>query len=129
MFSLRTHAIICGSLFAALFGMAAGGNALIAAGVFRQPATPNLVAMAIFFGLFLACGFSAVPVIVMMVLRVQTGLGNERVEAIRRMVAAQKAIIWAIWGLMLAGTAIAVPAAIMNGALVDPQPVSQSQAK
>ncbi len=128
MFSLRTHAIICGSLFATMFILAAGGNALIAAGVFRQPATPNLVAMALFFALFLACGFSAVPVIVMLVLRVQTQLGNERIEAIRRVVAAQTVIIWAIWGLMLAGTVIAVPAAIMNGAL-SAQPAGPSQAK
>ena len=117
MLSLRTHAIICASLFAAMILMSAGGNALLQTGVIAQATKPNLAVLGVFFGLFLAFGFSAVPVMVMLVLRAQTRLGNERVEVIRRAVAAQTVIIWVIWGLMAAGTVIAVPAAIMNGAL------------
>ncbi len=126
MFSLRTHLIICASLFAALILMAIGGNALLAAGVIAQPSRPNLAVLAVFFGLFLAFGFSFVPVMVMAVMRAQTRLGNERVDAVRRLVGAQKLIIWLIWGVMLAGTIIAVPAAIMNGAL-DPPTLEASQ--
>ena len=125
MFSLRTHLIICASLFAALILMAIGGNALLAAGVIAQPSRPNLAVLAVFFGLFLAFGFSFVPVMVMVVMRAQTK-GAERVDAVRRLVVAQKLIIWLIWGVMLAGTIIAVPAAIMNGAL-DPPSLEASQ--
>ncbi len=116
MFSLRTHAIICAALFGAILVLAIAGNALIASGMIAQPTHPSLPAMILFFGLFLAFGFSAVPVMVMTVMKAQTAFGNEtRSELVRQAVARQRTIVWVIWALMAAGCLIAIPAAVING--------------
>ena len=64
MFSLRAHAIICAALFGALIGIALAGNALQAAGVIHDLGRFKLPFLILIFGLFLAAGFSAVPVMV-----------------------------------------------------------------
>jgi len=116
MLSFKTHAIICVSLFAAIILTAVGGNVLVASGMLAQPDKPSLPAMIVFFGLFLAFGFSAVPVMVMTVMKGQTALGNtERSALIRQAAARQKLIVWAIWAVMALGTLIALPAAVMDG--------------
>jgi len=115
MLSLRAHAIICGALFAAILVLAAGGNALIASGLVKQPAAPNPLAMGLFFGLFMAFGFSAVPVMVKLVLRGHRALGTDGKPIIRDMVAAQNLIIWTIWGIMALGLVVAIPAAVRDG--------------
>jgi hypothetical protein len=115
MFSLRTHAIISGALFAAIVLLAVGGNALIAAGVVRQPTTPSPLAMGLFFGLFLAFGFSAIPVMVKLVVRGHQALGTDGKPLIRNIVAAQNLIIWVIWGILALGLVVAIPAAVRGG--------------
>ena len=116
MFSLRTHAIICASLFGALLLLAIGGNALIASGMVKQPTTPSVPVMILFFALTIAFAFSAVPVMVKLVLRGHAAMGNEGAPIIRDLVRSQTLIIWLIWALMALGSAIAIPAAIMDGA-------------
>jgi hypothetical protein len=118
MFSLRTHAIICGALFALLFGIPIVGNALQAAGIAPLSSRYGLVFMIFYFGLFLAFGLSAIPVMVMAVLRGQAKIGDG--TPFEGLVRHQNKIIWAMWILILAGTTIAIPAAIKGGLFDNP---------
>jgi hypothetical protein len=113
MFSLRTHAIICGVLFALLIGIPMVGNALLAAGAAPLPSRYGLAFMIFYFGLFLAFGLSAIPVMVMAVLRGQAKIGDG--APFEGLVRHQNKIIWAMWILILAGCAVAIPAAIQGG--------------
>jgi hypothetical protein len=60
MFSLRTHAIISGALFAAMILFAIGGNLVTGGRPLKDP-TLMLGAKVLIFGLFLAFGFSLIP--------------------------------------------------------------------
>ncbi|MGH9409165.1 MAG: hypothetical protein ACRD1V_06900, partial [Vicinamibacterales bacterium] len=73
----------------------------------------------VFFSLFLAFGFSLVPVIVKVVLGAQVAFGNQDVPVVAAALRRQHLIIWALWALMGAGTLIAVPAAIAGGMFGD----------
>ena len=115
MFSLRTHARICGGLLAALIAVAAGGNLLAASGAITDPDAIRLPGLILVFGLFLAFGFSAVPVMVMSVLAAHKRVGQADKEPVRTASAAQKVIIWALWALMAAGLAVALPAMMKDG--------------
>ena len=119
MFTLRTHAIICAALFAALIGTAILGNVLEAAGVAPLTGASRYVALVFFFGLFIAFGLSAIPVMVMLVLRVQVNAGNQDMSAVATAVRRQNVIIWALWGLIVAGLCVAIPAMIMDGGFGD----------
>jgi uncharacterized membrane protein YGL010W len=76
------------------------------------PGGPLLAFQIFYFALFLAFGLSAIPVIVMIVLRGQRGVAAAPIAA---MVRNQKIIIWTMWILILAGAAIAIPAAVHDG--------------
>jgi len=112
MLSFRAHAIICAVLFALLFGIPIAGNLLQASGVSPHPGGPLLAFQIFYFALFLAFGLSAIPVIVMIVLRGQRGVDAAPIAA---MIRNQNAIIWTLWILILAGAAVAIPAAIHDG--------------
>jgi hypothetical protein len=105
MLSLRTHALICGGLFAALLLIGWGGTALQAYGVLPKDAGPwRLPLMILMFGLVAAFAFSAIPLMVKLVLAGRGfGAGSERT------------IVFVLWGLMAAGCIIAIPAAIQGG--------------
>jgi hypothetical protein len=64
----------------------------------------------LFFALTVALALSAVPVMVMIVLR--TGARAAHPAAARSV---EKVIVWLIWGLMGLGLAVALPAAIRGG--------------
>ena len=128
MFSLRAHAIICASLFGALIGIALAGNALQAAGVIHDLGRFKLPFLILIFGLFLAAGFSAVPVMVKLVLGFQRTVGNENVPAVAAALRAEKWIVYGLWGLMAAGVIVAVPAAIQGG-MFNPSGESSSSAE
>jgi len=115
MLSLRAHAIICASLFVALFGLAIAGNVLQAAGVIHTLGIYQLPVQILFFSLFLAFGFSAIPVMVKLVLGVQERMGNSNAPVIGGMIRYQNTIILVIWGLLAAGLVVALPAAIAGG--------------
>lgn len=108
MLSLRTHIVICAGLFAALLATVGLAGALQASGIVKDPATIRLPGAIILGGLFLAFGFSAIPVMVKLVMAAQP-------PAIRAAFP-EKAIVWTMWALIGAGTAIAIPAAIADGA-------------
>jgi hypothetical protein len=115
MLSLRAHAIICACLFAALIGLAILGNVLQAAGMKPLEGRASIVALSLFFALFVAAGMSAIPVMVRAVLGVQERLGNQNAPVIGAMIRHQAAIVWVLWGVIFAGTLVAIPAMIANG--------------
>jgi hypothetical protein len=115
--SVRTFAWFCGGSFAALLIVGWGGNILQASGIVRAPDSLKYPFLAVMFGLLLVFAVSAIPLMVGAVLGFQRTIGNENVPVIRSALSAQNIIVFAIWGLMAAGAAIAIPAAIMNGAL------------
>ncbi|MGH6871945.1 MAG: hypothetical protein ACREHE_10610 [Rhizomicrobium sp.] len=108
MFSLRTHALICGGLFAAMLMIGWGGAALQAAGVLPADAPAlRLPMMILMFSLVVAFAFSAIPVIVLVVL---AGPGGSVFGGIQA-----RTIVFVLWGLMALGCAVAIPAAIAGG--------------
>jgi len=113
MLSFRTHVIICACLFAALFGIPIVGNIVQAMSTATVPHAMQLPFMIGYMILSLAFGLSAIPVIVMSVLRGQAKIGNGAPFA--PLVRNQNKIIWVMWILILAGTAIALPAMIQSG--------------
>ena len=117
MLSLRAHVIICASLFAALLLIVPLAGLLHVTGLIKNPAAYKIPAIAIVGGLFAAFAFSAVPVIVKLVLGFQKTIGNQNVPAIGVVLSRENLIVWAMWGLMSAGALIAIPAAIADGAL------------
>jgi len=126
MLSLRAHVIICVSLFAALLILGWGGSILRATGVIGDPGPLRIPLMILMFGLVAAFAFSAIPVMVKLVLGFQRRAGNEDVPAIKAALRVQTIIVWVIWGLMLAGMAVALPAAI-EGGLFDPATNAQQR--
>ena len=113
MLSFRTHVIVCACLFAALFGIPIIGNIVQAMGTTTLPRGLQLPFMIGYMALFLAFGLSAIPVMAMAVLRGQAKIGDGAPFA--PLVRHQNKIIWAMWILILAGTAVALPAMIQSG--------------
>lgn len=117
--TLRTNIIVCGSLFAAVVGTAIIGNGLQGAGVAPLSGTARYIAMFGFFGLFIAFGLSAVPVMVKIVVSAQANAGHGDAPAVGTLACHQNAIIYGIWGLMIVGSAITIPAAVIGGMFGD----------
>jgi hypothetical protein len=111
MFSLRTHAIISGALFAALILLAVLGNLMNSGRPLKDPAL-LMGARILFFGLFLALGFSLVPLMLKIFLAAQVKIGNAELGLIKTLAAHQTTVVWVVWGIFIAGLAIAIPAAI-----------------
>jgi hypothetical protein len=111
MFSLKVHAIIAGALFAAIIVMAIVGNVLHDQGLLPDNSASQLAARVIFFTLFLAFGYSTIPLMVKIVLVGQVKVGNAEVGLVRAAVVRQTRIIVAFWILITLGLAIAIPAA------------------
>jgi hypothetical protein len=97
MLSLRTHVIISVSLLGALLVLLPLGGALQASGMVKNPEALKVPAMVLVLGLFLAFGFSCVPVMVKLVLGAQRSLGNADVPAVRAALRLETAIIWGMW--------------------------------
>jgi hypothetical protein len=116
MFSLRTHTIILGAIFALVIGLAILGNILEAEGVVVSSPAVLRVMQVVFFGLVVALALAAVPVMVKSVIAAQIVAGNAEVPLIKLVNENQTRIIVAMWALMIAGLAVAIPAAIEDGA-------------
>jgi hypothetical protein len=115
MLRLRTHAWICFAFLFALLALGWGGALLADAGVLKPPAPPwNYVFLGLMFALLLGFAFSAVPVMVLLVTGAQARLGTPAAGVAQPRW--QNAIVYVLWGLMAAGTAIALPAAYFLGA-------------
>jgi hypothetical protein len=115
MFSLKAHALITGGLFAGIIVMAMIGNVLHDSGYLPDSSAAQLAARVIFFGLFLAFGFSCIPLMLKAFIAGQVGIGNGDVGIIRTIAAHQTGIVIGFWLFLAAGLAIAIPAAIHDG--------------
>jgi len=116
MLSLRGHVLITGAIFAALLAIGWGGNLLDALGLVPHDRALQIAVLALMLGLCVALAFSAVPLMVLIVLGFQVRIGNAGVPVIRTLIAHQRTIVFVLWGLMAAGLLIAIPAAILGGA-------------
>ena len=116
MLSLRTHALITAGLFGGLVAIGWGGSLLEASGLAPQEPALQIAALVLVPGLCAGLAFSAVPLMVLTVLRFQVTIGNANRPVIRALIAHQRTIVFAMWGLMAAGLLLAVPAAILDGA-------------
>jgi hypothetical protein len=111
MFSLRTHAFISGALFAALILLAILGNLLNGGRPLKDPML-MMGARILFFGLFLALAFSLIPLMLKIFLAAQLKIGNGELGFVKALAGHQAAVVWVVWGIFIAGLAIALPAAI-----------------
>ncbi len=119
MLSLRTWSLICAVSFGGLLLIGWGGSMLQSSGAIRDPGAFKYPVLALVIVLFLVFAFSAIPVMVKLVLGFQRTIGNESVPVVRSALKGENVFIWAIWGLMIAGSLIAIPAAIHDGAFGD----------
>jgi hypothetical protein len=115
MFSLKIHAIITGTLFGAIVVFAIIGNVLRGQGLLADSSTAQMVAQVVFFALFLAFGYSAIPLMVKIVLAGQVKIGNGDVGLVRALVRHERNVVIVFWVLISLGLAIAIPAAIHDG--------------
>jgi len=116
MLSLRSHAIITAGIFAAIIVLAIIGNVLEAGGALPDSPIALLASLIVFFGLCTALMFSAVPLMVKLVLGAQVRAGNAGRPVVVALIARERAIVFALWALIALGLVIAVPAAIVDGA-------------
>src|SRR5882757_2452248 len=119
MYSIRTHALISAGLFGSMIVLAMLGNALIASGLIKDLGPFQTPVRILFFGLFLAFGFSMIPLMVKIVLGFQVSAGNQDAPVIGTMIRNENRIIWTFWIVMLLGLAIALPFAIQQGFMSD----------
>lgn len=107
---------ISGGLFAAIVLAVVAGDVLIASGAVRNTTAFETPAKIFFFALFVAFGFSLVPLMVAFVLGGLDLIGKGlKVQPFRPLIARPWWIVWPIWTLMALGMAVALPAAIRAG--------------
>ena len=123
---MRTFAILCAGSFLALLAIGWGGSILQASGIIHDAGAFKIPILATMLGLTALFAVSAVPVMVGLVLGFQRNIGNENVPVIRSALKRQNLIVFVIWGLMAAGAAVAIPAAILSGGFdtINPTPPS-----
>jgi hypothetical protein len=118
MLRLRTHAWICFGFLLALLALGWGGALLAESGLLPAPPPAwKWTLLALLFALMLGFAFSAVPVMVLLVTGVQKRIGSP--AAVLAQPRWQNAIVYVLWGLMAAGSAIAIPAAFLLGGFAD----------
>src|ERR1043166_7451093 len=116
MLSLRGHVLITGAIFAAPLAIGWRGNLLSALGLVPHDRALQIAVLALMLGLCVALAFSAVPLMVLIVLGFQVRIGNTGVPVIRTLIAHQRPIVFVLGVLMAAVLLIAIPAAILGGA-------------
>ena len=114
--STRTFAILCGGSFALMLIIGWGGSILQATGVIKNPGALQIPVIALMLTLVVVFAVTAIPLMVSAVFGFQRAIGNENVPVVRSVLGTRNIVIYVIWGLMALGSAIAIPAAIMNGA-------------
>src|SRR4249919_487899 len=118
MLRLRTHAWICCGFLLALLVLGWGGALLAGSGLLPPPSPAwKWPLLALLFMLLLGFAFSAVPVMVLLFTGVQQRMGSP--AAALAQPRWQNTIVYVLWGLMAAGSAIAIPAAFLLGGFAD----------
>ena len=117
LLSLRAHLWIFLGLLAGVILLGIAGNLLAAAGYQAMLLRFQVPLRVLFLSLVLALPFAFAPVMVKLVVGFQTRVANGGRPAIRALASHQTTIIWGLWVLLLAGIAVALPAAIKDGFL------------
>jgi hypothetical protein len=109
-------AIISGGIFGVMMLAIALGDVLIGSGVVKDPLQYQVPAKIVFFTLFVAFGFSLIPLMVRAVLAGLEAIGRGvNAQPFAPLIARPGWIVWPLWLLMAAGLAVALPAAIRAG--------------
>ena len=114
MLSLRTHLLICGGLFVLLLLAAPAMG--VAHSLIGEHGPYRYAPIAVMGAILLAFAFSAIPVMVKLVLGAQKVAGTDHLPVVKAALSAEAMVVWVIWVLMALGLAIAIPAAIGDGA-------------
>ncbi len=118
---IRTFAIVCVTSLVAMIAM---GPITALTGISLESGRPQLIGIAILFTLFVVFGLSAVALMVKLVLAGHVAAGNADSPLVRSLRKHETGVIVAFWSLIVAGLAIAVPAAILDGEM-GPEPAQQ----
>ena len=111
--SLRASALTCGTAFALIVAIGIAGN-LAPPGTVTSRPWLELTARVVFFAVAAALAFSFVPLMINLVFGgLRAAPGDTRLAPLLGL---RVAILWTIWGLMAAGSIVAVAAAIRFGA-------------
>ena len=119
MFSLRTHALISGGLFALIILMAIVGNEIQASGIVKHPEELQTPMRIVFFTIFVVFAFSLPPTMVKVFLAGQASIGNADKGLIQLLDRHHVGVIYAIWGIWILGAAVALPTMISSGFFTD----------
>jgi hypothetical protein len=113
---IPTLVLISGVLFGIILVAVIAGDVIMASGAVANPTTFETPAKIVFFTLFVAFGFSLIPLMVALVLGgldlIGKGLG---VHPFQPLISRPGWIVWPIWALMALGLTVALPAAIHAG--------------
>ncbi len=108
--------MVSGGIFAVMMLAIAVGDALIESGLVKNPLQYQTPAKLVFFTLFVAFGFSLIPLMVRLVLAALEVIGRSvNAQPFAPLIARPGWIVWPLWLLMAAGLAVALPAAIRDG--------------
>jgi hypothetical protein len=113
---ISTLVFVSGGLFGAILLAVFVGDAIIASGAIANPTAFETPAKIVFFTLFVAFGFSLVPLMVALVLGGLELMGRGlKVQPFQPLISRPGWIVWPIWALMALGLTVALPAAIRAG--------------
>ncbi len=113
---IPTLVFVSGLLFGTILLAVIVGDAVIASGAVKNQAAFETPAKIVFFTLFVAFGFSLIPLMVALVLGGLDLIGKGlNAQPFKPLIDRPGWIVWPIWLLMATGLAVALPAAIRAG--------------
>ena len=125
---ISTLVFISAGLFGAILLAVIVGDAIVASGAVKNPTAFETPAKIVFFALFVAFGFSLIPLMVALVLGGLDLMGKGlRVQPFQPLISRPGWIVWPIWALMALGLAVALPAAIRAGFFAQDDATSAAQ--
>ncbi len=127
---ISTLVFISGGLFGAILLAVIVGDAITASGAVANPTAFETPAKIIFFTLFVAFGFSLIPLMVALVLGGLNIIGKGlTVQPFQPLISRPGWIVWPIWALMALGLTVALPAAIRAGFFAHDDATSTAQSE
>ena len=113
---ISTLVFISAGLFGAILLAVIVGDAIVASGAVKNPTAFETPAKIVFFALFVAFGFSLIPLMVALVFGGLDLVGKGlRFQPFQPLISRPGLVVWPIWGIMALGLAVALPAAIRGG--------------
>jgi hypothetical protein len=127
---IPTLVLISGGIFGAILVAVIAGDAIIASGTVANPKAFETPAKIVFFTLFVAFGFSLIPLMVAIVLGGLDLIGKGlNAQPFQPLISRPGCIVWPIWALMALGLAVALPAAIRAGFFAHDDATSAAQSQ